>query len=389
MNRYTVLTLGLALALPCWGAWAYEAGDTGAAGDQGTQLQAPAPQDRNQATPNTAPANPNPAQPNTTPPDQNQAPANAAPPDQAQPDATPPNQAEPNNAPADQNPVAPNNAAPDNTAPNNAAPDNAQPTNPPADQNQPQPNNAAPDNAQPNNPAPDNTQPNGTPPNAAPSDQRQPNPPQDQTQPSPAPGAAATNSGASGSPLRDFVSAQVNEVGELSDQIDQFRAAKRPEAVMALYHMIRDHTLVADAARNVLARRGENSEPTIVVAPATANTPDDMIKHDIEMHQQALSEVQQLLANASTPEEKSIYQRAVNAVNKHLGWLNAMNQGQPVQIGFFGPTTPLNRIAGYREERTTSRVAGYQQSQSSGMSRAHRRIHHRRHGRYSRVRYYR
>ena len=165
------------------------------------------------------------------------------------------------------------------------------------------------------------------------------------------------------------MSDQVNEVGELSQQIDQFRAAKRPEAVMALYHMIRDHTLVADAARNVLARRGEVSEPTIMVAAAMPNTPDDMIKHDMEMHQQALSQVQQLLANASTPEEKSIYQRAVNATNKHLNWLTAMNQGQPVQIGFFGPTTPLNRIAGYRAEQPAARVAGYQESQPSRISR--------------------
>ena len=318
MNRYTVLTLGLALALPCVGAWAIDNGNAGAAGDQGTQLQARAAPDQNQT----------PAPPTATP--QDQAPPNTAPPDQ--------NAAPPNNPPADQNAAPPNNAAPDNTQPNNA------------------------------------------PPTAAPSDQRQPNPNQD---------AAPANAGTYSSPLQQFVSDQVNEVGELSQQIDQFRAAKRPEAVMALYHMIRDHTLVADAARNVLARRGEVSEPTIMVAAAMPNTPDDMIKHDMEMHQQALSQVQQLLANASTPEEKSIYQRAVNATNKHLNWLTAMNQGQPVQIGFFGPTTPLNRIAGYRAEQPAARVAGYQESQPSRISRTHRRIHHRRHRRYSRVRYYR
>jgi ferritin len=333
-----VLTLGLALVLPCLGVRADDNGNAGAAGDQGTQLQAPAAPDQNQ----------NQAQPNNNAPaDQNQAQPNPAP---------------PNNAPADQNPVPPNNAAP---------------------------NSAAPDTNQPNTAPPAPVQPDGTQPNAAPSDQRQPNPPQDQTQPNQAPGATAMNSGTSGSPLRDFVSAQVNEVGELSQQIDQFRAAKRPDAVMALYHMIRDHTLVADAARNVLARRGEISDPTFMPMEAMGNSPDEILQHDVQTHQQTLSQLQQMLANASSPEEKNIYQRAIDATNKHLGWLNAMSQGQQVQIGFFGPTTPLNRIAGYREERTTARVASYQQSQSSGMRRSHRRYHHRRHRRYSRVRYYR
>ena len=323
MNRYTVLTLGLALALPCVGAWAIDNGNAGAAGDQGTQLQAPAAPDQNQT----------PAPPTATP--QDQAPPNTAPPDQ--------NAAPPNNPPADQNAAPPNNAAP---------------------------NNAAPDNTQPNNP----------PPAVAPSDQRQPNP---------APGAAPANAGTYSSPLQQFMSDQVNEVGELSQQIDQFRAAKRPEAVMALYHMIRDHTLVADAARNVLARRGEVSEPTFMPMQAIGNSPDEILQYDIQAHQETLSQLQQMLANASSPEEKNIYQRAINATNKHLNWLTAMNQGQPVQIGFFGPTTPLNRIAGYRAEQPAARVAGYQESQPSRISRTHRRIHHRRHRRYSRVRYYR
>jgi hypothetical protein len=191
----------------------------------------------------------------------------------------------------------------------------------------------------------------------------------------------------SGSALRDFVGAQLGEVGELSQQIDQFRAAKRPEAVMALYHMIRDHTLVADAARNVLARRGEVSEPMSLPMPVMGNSPEEIIQHDVQAHQEALSQLQQMLASASSPEEKNIYQRAINATNKHLGWLNAMNQGQPVQIGFFGPTVPLNRIAGYREERTPARVAGYRQSQPSRVRRAHRRARRARYHRYHRMRY--
>jgi ferritin len=343
MKRYTVLTLGLALTLPCWGAWADQNGAP-AAGDQGAPTQ---------AQPNNAAPDQNQAQPNNAAPDQNQAP------------------------PANQNPAAPNN--------------------PPADQNQPQPNNAAPDTtqpnnqnpAQPNNPAPDNTQPNTAQPNQvqpAPSDQRQPNQPQDQTQPNPNQAAAAANGAATGSPLRDFVSAQVNEVGELSDQIDQFRAAKRPDAVMAAYHMIRDHTLLADAARNVLARRGEISEPVFMPMQATANSPDELIQHDLQAHQQTLSQLQQMLANAQSPEERTIYQRAIDAVNKHLGWLNAMSQGQTAQIGFFGPTTPLNRIAGYREERPAARVAGYQQSQSNRPRRSYSQTHHRRYHRYHRAR---
>jgi len=342
MKRYTVLTLGLALTLPCWGAWADQNGAP-AAGDQG----APA-----QAQPNNAAPDQNQAQPNNAPADQNQAQPNNAAPDQ--------NQAQPNN----QNPAQPNNAAPDNNQPNNA-----------------QPNQAQPDNGQPGN-----TQPNQAQPTPAPSDQRQPNQSQDQAQPNAGQGTAGMNGATSSSPLREFVGAQVNEVGELSDQIDQFRAAKRPEAVMALYHMIRDHTLVADAARNVLARRGEVSEPVFMPMQATSSSPDEIIQHDVQMHQQTLSQLQQMLANAQSPEERNIYQRAIDATNKHLGWLNAMSQGQTVQIGFFGPTTPLNRIAGYREERPAARVAGYQQTQSNRPRRSYSQTHHRRYHRYHRAR---
>lgn len=340
MKKHTVLTLGLALALPCVGAWAIDNNGTGAATDQGTQLQAPAQQDQNQ----------NQAQPNT-PADQNQA--------------------QPNNAPADQNQAQPNNAAPDNNQPNN------------------QPNTAAPDNAQPNN-----AQPN----NAAPSDQQQPNALQNQ-QPNTDQSTGAMNSGMSASPLRQFVGAQIQEVGELSDQIDQFRAANRPQAVMAAYHMIRDHTLAADAARNILARRGEPTEPVFMPMPAMAGSPDEILQHDLQEHQQMLSQLQQMQGSASSPQERNLYQRAIDATNKHLGWLNAMSQGQTVQIGFFQPTTPLGMIAGNPAtaenavasgypQPSAQRVAGFRQQMTPSRV-VYRRHHRARHHRYHRARYYR
>lgn len=359
MRKHTVLTLGMALALPCVGAWAIDNNATGAAADQGAQLQAPATQDQNQAQPNT-PAGQNQAQPNNAPADQNQA--------------------QPNTAPPDQNQAQPNNAAPDNTQPNNN-----QPNNPP--------NNAAPDNNQPNNNQPNNAPPN----NAAPPDQQQPNALPNQ-QPGTDQGAGAANSGTSASPLRQFVGAQIQEVGELSDQIDQFRAANRPQAVLAAYHMIRDHTLAADAARNILARRGEPTEPIFMPIPAMANSPDEMVQHDLQEHQQMLSQLQQMAANASSPQERNLYQKAIDATNKHIGWLNAMSQGQTVQVGFFQPTTPLGMLAGNATAENTvasgypqpnaQRVAGYRQQMTPSRVtyRRHRRARHHRH---HRVRHYR
>jgi hypothetical protein len=338
MKKHTVLTLGLALALPCVGAWAIDNNSAGATPDQGAQLQAPAQQDQNQAQPNT-------------PADQNQA--------------------QPNTAPADQNQAQPNNAAPDNTQPNNPPPDNTQP------------NNLPPNNAPPNN--------------AAPPDQQQPNALPNQQQPSTDQGAGAVNSGTSASPLRQFVGAQIQEVGELSDQIDQFRAANRPQAVLAAYHMIRDHTLAADAARNILARRGEPTEPIFMPMPAMASSPDEMVQHDLQEHQQMLSQLQQMAANASSPQERNLYQKAIDATNKHIGWLNAMSQGQTVQVGFFQPTTPLGMLAGNTAtaentvasgypQPSAQRVAGYRQQMmpSRVTYRRHRRPRHHRH---HRVRY--
>jgi len=160
-------------------------------------------------------------------------------------------------------------------------------------------------------------------------------------------------------PLQDFVSHQAHEVGELSQQIDFFRGAGNADAVMTLYHMIRDHVLVKDAAQNVLARRGDVSRPvTLLADQPTPDTATDMIRHDITMHEQALASTQQALQNASSDEERSIYQHAINATQKHLGWLHKLDQGQRVGLGFFGPTTPLSRIAGYRQEIGTRRTAG-------------------------------
>jgi hypothetical protein len=323
MKKHTVLTLGLALALPCVGAWAIDNNSAGATADQGTQLQAPATPDQNQA--------------------------------------------QPNNAPADQNQAQPNNAVPDNTPPNNQ-----------------QPNNTQPNNAQPNN--------------AVPSDQQQPNGLQNQ-QPATDQGAGAMTNGTSASPLRQFVGAQIQEVGELSDQLDQFRAANRPGAVMAAYHMIRDHTLAADAARNILARRGEPSEPSFMPMPAMASSPDEMVQHDLQEHQQMLSQLQQMAANASSPQERNLYHKAIDATNKHIGWLNAMSQGQTVQVGFFQPTTPLGMLAGHPAtaenavasgypQPSAQRVAGFRQQMTPSRAtyRRHRRARHHRH---HRARYYR
>jgi len=162
-------------------------------------------------------------------------------------------------------------------------------------------------------------------------------------------------------PLQDFVSHQAHEVGELSQQIDFFRGVGNPDAVMTLYHMIRDHVLVKDAAQNVLARRGDVSRPvTLRSEQPMPDTAQDIIRHDIAMHEQALTSTQQALQNANSNEERNIYQHALNATQKHLAWLHKIDQGQQVGLGFFGPTTPLSRIAGYREEigsrRTTTRT---------------------------------
>jgi len=158
-------------------------------------------------------------------------------------------------------------------------------------------------------------------------------------------------------PLQDFVSHQAHEVGELSQQIDFFRGAGNPDAVMTLYHMIRDHVLVKDAAQNVLARRGDVSRPvTLLADQPMPDTAEDIIRHDIAMHETALASTQQALQNANSDQERNIYQHALNATQKHLDWLHKLDQGQRVGLGFFGPTTPLSRIAGYRKEFGTRRM---------------------------------
>ena len=84
-------------------------------------------------------------------------------------------------------------------------------------------------------------------------------------------------------------------------------------------------------------------------------TPEEIIDQQLRHHEEELPKVQELLANAGTPEEKSIYQRSVDAINKHLNWLRAFDQGRQVQIGYFGPTPSISRIAGYRRPPQCSR----------------------------------
>jgi hypothetical protein len=339
MTRHTVFAVGLALTLPCVGVWAIDSQSAGNGAGAGTEVQTPAP-----ANPN-APAPSNQAQPNTVTPGQSQAnpaPANPAPPDQTQP------------APAPANP----------------APDQAQPT--PAAPN-PAPANPAP---------PDQTQPNPTPANPA--------------QPGLSGQTGAATTPVYYSPLQQLASQNVDEVGELSQQIDQMRAANRPDAVMVMYHMIRDHRLIADAAANALARRGAVAAPTLTVTPPVANSPADIIHQDIQEHQQTASNLQQLISSANAPEDKNIYQQALNATNKHLQWLQALDQGQQVAVGFFGPTTPLGQLSGpagvttasatgYPQPTISERVAGYQQQERTPRRVArHRRYRHGRYARYSR-----
>jgi hypothetical protein len=152
-------------------------------------------------------------------------------------------------------------------------------------------------------------------------------------------------------PLQEFVSHQNHEVGMLSRQMDILKAANRPEAVMAFYHMIRDHTLVSDAAQNVLARRREISRPFAVrMDEPMAQTPEEIFRQQVQHHEQALAKTREMLSSASTPEERSVLQQAANATSKHLNWLRALDQGQQIRISYFTPTMPLSRIAGYRAQ---------------------------------------
>jgi hypothetical protein len=315
MKKPIVYAVGLALTLA-------------GAGILGFESQSAA---QDQTQPNAA--QPAPAPPNPAPADQNQNPAPTNAPDQ--------NQAAPAN-PAPANPAPANPAPPDqlqNPAPANPAPVNPAPATP-LDQNQAAPNPAA---ASPN--APNQNQSSVTPGNTG------------------QPGAPATPAAAPvySSSLQQFASQQEDEVGMLSQQIDLFRTAKQPQAVMALYHMIRDHQLVVDAARNVLARRGDLATLSLNPMPLPSTDPQALYQADIQAHQQTIDQLQQMVANTSSPAEKNIYQQALTAANRHVQWLQALNQGQNLQIGFFGPTVPLDRIAGYRAELNNTAVNGYPQ----------------------------
>jgi len=251
--------------------------------------------------------------------------------------------------------------------------------------------NPQPDNIQ-ANPQPDNNQaiqqPNADQTNPQPN----PNPNIQQPAPGqPAPGGntqqGAMPAAANLSPLQEFVSHQMDEVAALQPQFDAFRAANRTDALPVLYHMVRDHVLVADAARNLLARRGQVSHPmtTTTAEVNMTGSPDDLIRQDIDDHQQAISQTQQLLANASSPEEKNIYQRALDASQKHLNWLQSLSQGQRVAVNYFGPTVPLSRIAGYREEVGQAPSAGSGRAMRRARTASYRRgtwARHRRHSRY-------
>jgi len=341
MKRHTLFALGLALTLACIGAWTIDSQGAGSAAGEGTQLQAPAPAHANPSAQQEQTA-PNAAQPNPAAPDQTR--ANPAQPNQGQPDQAQPDAAQPHPAPP--NPVKLNPAAP----------------------------------------PPNQFQANPAPPN-----QGQPVPPA-----SSVPGeTGSTAAPVYYSPLQEFASHQVDEVGELGRQIDRFRAARRPEAVMALYHMIRDHRLLADAAQNVLARRGDVTTPTITVMPTPPTTPEEMIRQDIQGRQAAAANLQQLISSAISPEDRNIYQHALNATNQHLHWLQALDQGQPVQVGFFGPTTPLGQLAGpapvatasatgYPQPTISQRVAGYQQRMPPRRAMSQRRFRHERSAPYRR-----
>jgi hypothetical protein len=261
-------------------------------------------------------------------------------------------------------PAAPDAAQPEQAAPNapqpNPAPDQTAPANPA------QPNAGTPDQAQPNQQPPDQNQ--------NPANPGEPGP----GQPGQSGNLGAGTTGVGGAPLHQFLSQQVGEVGMLGDEMDVFRAAKRQDAVMAMYHMIRDHRLVADAAQNVLARRGDVSRPILVSMEPTPQDPQEIIRQQIQHHEQALAQTQQLLSSAATPEEQSIYQRAVDVTNKHLAWLRALDQGQQLRIGFFGPTIPLARIAGYREQASFGQQT--RQVQQRRQSSRHQRSWHSRRG---------
>lgn len=345
MNRYALLALGLALTLPCAGSRAND--QTGAVGTDnqpgttGTNGQ-----------PATIPANPQPGL-NPAPP---QAPLGQ--------DNQPLNNGQlnqqPNNGQLNQ---------PPNHGQLNPQPDNGQ-------LNQ-QPNNGQ-FNQQPGNglanPQPNAGQPNPQPGNVPAT--QQPNANQSGTTANGTPGS--TTAAPAGSPLQQFVGRQIDEVAALQPQFDAFRAANRPEAVRVLYFMVRDHVLVADAARNLLARQGQVSRPvTMPTTTVVADTPEQMIKQDIDAHQQTLTDTQQMLANASSPEEKSIYQQAVNKTQKHLTWLRAMDQGQQVALGYFGPTVPLNRIAGYREQVGQTNMNSSQRRRARTVRSGRRSRHHR------------
>jgi len=197
----------------------------------------------------------------------------------------------------------------------------------------------------------------------------QANPAQTGDQPASSPSSSMIALGQTHSPLQEFVSRQVAEVAELSMQVDQAKAEGRPDAARSLTHFIRDHVLVADAARNLLGQRNQVATPVTMISTAPPpSTLAEMIRQDIEMHRQALNDVQQLQANASTPEERNIYQRAAQATQNHLNVLQRMDQGERVDLGFFGPTMPLSRIAGSRQQVGSARTA----------RRHHRRAHRRR-----------
>jgi hypothetical protein len=273
----------------------------------------------------------------------------------------PPGREQPVTAPTTPAPTNPGVPLTPTDTPNADQPQTAQPT--PADLQQP----AQPDPAQPaprDQPTPANPQP------AQPDTQQPVQPVPDQPAATPEAGAQIDTEGLSVNlnPLQQFVSHQNHEIGMLSRQMDVLKAANRPEAVMAFYHMVRDHTLVSDAAQNVLARRREISRPFPVrMEEPMAQTPEEIFRQQVQHHEQALAETRELMSSAGTPEERSVLQQAANATTRHLNWLRALDQGQQIQISYFTPTMPLSRIAGFRAQ------SGVRQANRSGSrSRARR-----------------
>jgi hypothetical protein len=149
-------------------------------------------------------------------------------------------------------------------------------------------------------------------------------------------------------PLQVFATRSMHQVNELSRQIQMFRDMDQENLTRVWYHLIRDHVLLTDAAQNVLARQGRDPMPAVVIA-WRGDKPEEILRHEIAENERWLNSLEQVIARDNPPEARGIYQSAARDARKHLRWLRSLDQGQQVAVGYFGPTVPLARIAGYRE----------------------------------------